>query len=278
MPIPLGRYELPMSRLIKRLFGRTADDEDPGSHYPDLDGEARDMIRGIVQLGGTSVKEVMVPRIDVAFIAIDADGSAVLKSISEYGHSRYPVYRGSSDNVVGVLYAKDLLRYLTVDEPISIESIMRKPYFVPESKRLDSLLREMRGRRVHIAVAVDEYGGVSGIVCLEDIIEEIVGDIQDEYDNEREAILEIGPDTWLCDARVNIGELNSQLETNIPDYDFDTLGGYVFELFGKIPVKYEKISTPDLDFIIQEMDGHKIRTIKIVRRGDGTSGGANAEA
>jgi CBS domain containing-hemolysin-like protein len=147
-----------------------------------------------------------------------------------------------------------------------MEKIVRKAYFVPESKRLDSLLREFRRRRVHIAVVVDEYGGVSGIACLEDIIEEIVGDIQDEFDNEREDILEIGDGVYLCDARVNIEDLNEELDAELPDEDFDTLGGFVFDLFGKIPVKYEKVSYRGLDFIVQSMDGHKIKTVKIVRQ------------
>ncbi len=222
------------------------------------------MIRGIVELSDTTVKEVMVPRIDVAFISISADTRSLLEKVIENGHSRYPVYRETIDNVVGVLYAKDLLQFLFREDEINTENIIRKPFFVPESKKLDSLLREMKRRRVHIAVAVDEYGGVSGIVCMEDIIEEILGDIQDEFDNEKEEVLEIGEGIYLVDARVNIEDLNEELKSEIPDDDFDTLGGYVFDLFGKIPVKYEKVSRNDMDFIIQEMDGHKIRTVKIV--------------
>jgi CBS domain containing-hemolysin-like protein len=178
------------------------------------------------------------------------------------------VYKDTIDNVVGILYVKDLLQYRGADEEVDIEKIIRRPYFVPESKKLDSLLREFKRRKVHIAVAVDEYGGVSGIVCLEDIIEEIVGDIQDEFDNEVEDILEIGENTYLCDARVDIEDLNEKLSLELPEEDFDTLGGFVFDLFGKIPVKYEKVSWKGSDFIIQEMDGHKIRTVKLVRRGD----------
>ncbi len=126
----------------------------------------------------------------------------------------------------------------------------------------------MRRRRVHIAVAVDEYGGVSGIVCLEDILEEIVGDIQDEFDNEREDILQIGEKVYLCDARVDIEDLNEELHLKLPDADFDTLGGFVFDLFGKIPVKYEKVRYGDTGFVVQEMEGHKIKTVKIVATPD----------
>lgn len=248
--------------FLKKLFHQ--DETEGDDDYIKLTVEKQDMIRGVVELSDKTVKEVMVPRIDVKFIGVDFGTKGMIEKISQCGHSRFPVYKDSIDNVIGVLYAKDLLAYLISEEEINIEKITRKPYFVPESKRLDSLLREMKRKRVHIAVAVDEYGGVSGIVCLEDIIEEIVGDIQDEYDNEREDILEIGERVYLCDARVDIEDLNEELGTEIPDEDFDTLGGFVFDLFGKIPVKYEKVTYDSMDFIIQEMDGHKIKTVKIV--------------
>ena len=249
-------------RLLKRLFRRNGALESDESR--ELSLERQDMIRGIVTLSETTVKEVMVPRIDVSFVAVDMSPSEVLEKVSESGHSRLPVYRDTIDNVVGILYAKDLLTFYLSGQTFEVERVIRKPFFVPDSKRLDSLLREMRRRRVHIAVAVDEYGGVSGIVCLEDILEEIVGDIQDEFDNEREDILEIGEKVYLCDARIDIEDLNEELGLSLPDSDFDTLGGFVFDLFGKIPVKYEKVTYGDMDFIIQEMDGHKIRTVKIV--------------
>ncbi|HEB11572.1 MAG TPA: CBS domain-containing protein, partial [Spirochaetales bacterium] len=145
-----------------------------------------------------------------------------------------------------------------------IEKIIRPAYFVPESKKLNSLLREFQRRRVHIAVVVDEYGGTSGIVSLEDIIEEIVGEIQDEFDNETEEILKISEGVFLCDGRASLENLNSKFGLNLPEDDFDTLGGFVFDLFGKIPVKFEKMTYKKIDFIIQHMEGHKILTVKIV--------------
>ncbi len=234
-----------------------------------LNDEKRDMIRGIVDLSDTSVKEVMIPRIDVDFLSIDTCGDELLQKVSASGHSRFPVYNESIDNVVGVLYVKDLLILTAKKETIELEKIIRKPFFVPESKRIDSLLREFKRRHVHIAIAIDEYGGVSGIVCMEDIIEEIVGDIQDEFDNEREDILTIGDGVWLCDARVNLDDLAGIFIEEIPDQEFDTLGGFVFDLFGKIPVKYEKASWKNFDFIIQDMEGHRINTVKIVARKEG---------
>lgn len=232
----------------------------------ELNVEEKDMIRGIVELSDTTIKEVIVPRIDVIFISNEISEEDLYKILIESGHSRFPVYKDTIDNVIGILYVKDLFSTIVTKVTINIDDIIRKPYFVPESMKLDSLLKEFKHRRVHIAIAVDEYGGVSGIVCMEDIIEEIVGDIQDEFDNEDEDILTIGEGIYLCDARVNIEDFNQELQMEISDDDFDTLGGFVFDLFGKIPVRYEKVSYGDVDFIIQNMNGHKINTIKVVKK------------
>ncbi|HQO66834.1 MAG TPA: hemolysin family protein [Spirochaetales bacterium] len=231
-----------------------------------MSSERQDMIRGIQELSETTVKEVMVPRIDTVFIAIDAPRDELLETVTTCGHSRIPVYNETIDDVVGVLYVKDLLLAIAKGEEIDLAAMIRKPFFVPESKRIDSLLREFKRRHVHIAIAIDEYGGVSGIVCMEDIIEEIVGDIQDEFDNEREDIVAIGDAAWLCDARVNLEDLNEETGLGLPVEGFDTLGGFVFDLFGKIPARYEKVSWRTFDFVVQEMDGHKIGAVKILRR------------
>lgn len=231
-----------------------------------LNEEKRDMIRGIVDLSETSVKEVMIPRIDVDFVSIGTPVDELLQKVAESGHSRFPVYEDSIDNVVGILYVKDLIMLISRKEDIDLRKVARKPFFVPESKRIDTLLREFKRRHVHIAVAIDEYGGVSGIVSMEDIIEEIVGDIQDEFDNEREDILPIGDGVWLCDARVNLDDLSGIFKETVDVEEFDTLGGFVFDLFGKIPVKYEKATWKNFDFIIQDMEGHRINTVKIVTR------------
>jgi CBS domain containing-hemolysin-like protein len=229
-----------------------------------LETDQQKMIRGVVELSDTTVKEIMVPRIDTVFISVDATREELLDRIIESDHSRFPVYKETIDNVVGILYVKDLLKVLVKEGELSIQNLLRKPFFVPGSKHINDLLAELRRRRVHIAVVVDEYGGVSGIICMEDIIEEIIGDIQDEFDNETEDILKLGEGTFLCDARVNLEDLSEETGVKLPWDDFDTLGGFVFDLFGKIPVKYEKAVYGDTDFIIQDMDGHKINTVKIV--------------
>ncbi|MBR2107873.1 MAG: HlyC/CorC family transporter [Treponema sp.] len=227
--------------------------------------EKQDMIEGVEGLSSTTVKEVMIPRIDVDFISSDCKKEELIEKIIASGHSRFPVYSESTDNVVGVLYVKDLLKSIANNEEIDILKIVRKPYFVPESKIIHSLLREFKRRHLHIAIAIDEYGGISGIVTMEDIIEEIVGDIQDEFDKENEDIIFINENSWLCDARINLSDLNETIETQFPEEDFDSLGGFVFDLFGKVPVKFEKVCWNNFEFIIQAMDGHRINLVKIIK-------------
>ena len=252
--------------FIDRLLRKVSVEENLDS----IDTKALEMVKGIISLSESNVKEIMVPRIDVVSISLDTPVPEIVTIISDCGHSRFPVYHDTVDNIVGMLYAKDLLHYMVKEESeIDLEKLIRPAYFVPESKKLDSLLMEFQRRRVHIAVVVDEYGGTSGIVCLEDIIEEIVGEIQDEFDNETEELLKISEGVYLCDARVNLEWLNEQLGIELPSDDFDTLGGLVFHLFGKIPVRYEKMSYRNIDFIIQNMEGHKIDTIKIVLQQEG---------
>jgi len=224
------------------------------------------MIQGIVELSDTTVKEVMVPRIDVDFISARLSQEELLARIVESGHSRFPVYEETIDRVIGILYVKDVLKSLVKSgkSPFDIKDLARNAFFVPESKRIDDLLRELRRRKVHIAVVVDEYGGVSGIVCMENILEEIIGDIQDEFDNENEDILELGGGAWLCDTRINLEDLSERIGIKLPADKFDTLGGFVFDLFGKIPVKYEKAVWEGHGFIVQDMEGHKINSIKII--------------
>ncbi|QTQ12042.1 HlyC/CorC family transporter [Treponema parvum] len=231
-----------------------------------LNEEKQDMIKGIEDMPNTTVKEVMIPRIDVDFISIDIPQDELLEKILASGHSRFPVYDESIDNVIGVMYVKDLIYAFARKESIDLKKIIRKAYFIPESKHIDSLLREFKRRHLHIAMAVDEYGGISGIVTMEDIIEEIVGDIQDEFDNEREDIISLSGDIWLCDARISLDDLNETIGAEFPTQEFDTLGGFVFDLFGKIPVKFEKTSWNNFDLIVQDMEGHRINVIKVIRR------------
>ena len=225
--------------------------------------ERRQMIKGIQELSETLVKEVMVPRIDAFFLPLGIAKNDLLERVASCGHSRIPVYRGSVDEVVGILYAKDLLLAIVRGDEISLPDLVRKPFFVPETKRIDSLLQEMKRRRVHIAVAVDEYGGVSGIVFLEDILEEIVGEIEDEFDEAREDVISLGEGIWLCDAMADLDDLNEELGLSLPAEDFETLGGYLFDLFGRIPARSETVEGSGAFFTVQNMNGNRITSVKI---------------
>ena len=225
------------------------------------------MIRGVSELSETTAKEIMVPRTDMRSVCLDDTNERILKEIRECSFSRLPAYRDTVDNIVGVLYLKDLLRTLLQGVPegdLDMGAIVRKPYFVPEGKKIDALLREFRKRKVHMAVVVDEYGGTSGIVSLEDVIEQIVGDIQDEFDDETEEIVELGKGVYLCDARVAIAKLNETLGLGLPAEDYETLGGFVLHLLERIPIRYDKVSFGGKDFIVQQIEGHKIDTVKVV--------------
>ena len=253
--------------ILDRLLRKPSDEE---RRLDDLGPHAREMIDGVVQLSSTTVKDIMVPRPDVVFVPVDATPEELMETITESGHSRLPVFHKTVDDVIGVLYAKDLLGQIVGNgQKVSAGKAMRKPYFVPESKRVDELLHEFQRRRVHLAIVTDEYGGTSGIACMEDVLEEIVGDIQDEFDNEREEVLKLGAGVYLCDARVRLDELGDRgLALELPADEFNTLGGFVFDLFGKIPVIYETKRYGEADFVIQGMDGRRITRVKIVLRSD----------
>ncbi len=255
------------SRNIKQLlFGKEQPLVQVGIvEGSELSNDEQGMIQGIRHLSTRTVKDIMVPRIDAAFLPLNHPPDKVIQDVVDGGYSRIPVYKETIDNVVGILYVKDILFSISKKNPIQLAGIIRKPFFVPDSKRLDSLLAEMKRRRIHIAVVVDEYGGVSGIVCLEDIIEEIVGEIRDEFDDEQENILQIEENIYLCDARTPIEDINHNLHLRLPHSDFDTLGGFVFDLFGRIPVRYETQHSHGVDFVIQEMNGHRIESVKIVQ-------------
>ena len=251
-------------RAIKKILFRNT--KNHTRERGELLSAEQGMIQGIRHLSSKMAKDIMVPRIDTSFLPLEHPPEKIIADVVTCGHSRIPIYKKTIDNVVGVLYVKDLLVSISKGHIIRLSEIIRKPFFVPDSKRLDSLLAEMKRRRVHIAVVVDEYGGVSGITCLEDIIEEIVGEIRDEFDNEQDPILKIEENIYLCDARTPIENINQDIALMLPTNDFDTLGGFVFNLFGKIPVRYETKSSHGADFIIQDMNGHRIESIKIVCR------------
>ncbi|MEM9424593.1 MAG: hemolysin family protein [Spirochaetota bacterium] len=230
-----------------------------------LSEHTRRILEGVRSLPEISAKEIMLPRVDVDFLDKNSNIKELEQALSRSNHSRLPVYEETTDKIVGILYAKDLIPYWVEKKPFEVAQICREAYFVPESMKVDILLSEFQRRHVHIAMVVDEYGGISGIVCLEDILEEIVGDIQDEFDEESEEITTLGEGTYLCDARLNIEDLNEELNLALPTDDCDTVGGFVFSLSGKIPSLHEKFEYENVEFIVQKLEGHRIERVKVIR-------------
>ena len=225
-----------------------------------------DMLQSIFDFGDTIVREVMVPRTDMVCCPADATLSGFLELIIRSGHSRVPLFEGSTDKIVGVVYAKDLLRsWGANDETLTLTEVMRTPYFIPETKRIDDLLKDFRTRRVHMAIAVDEYGGTSGLITIEDLLEEIVGDIQDEYDLEVPWLQPQDDGTLLVDARANVEELEEYYDIEIPREKFDTVGGYLFHLLGNVPQKGEKVSDNGLVLMVEDSDERKIEKVRVWR-------------
>jgi CBS domain containing-hemolysin-like protein len=231
-----------------------------------IEAEERAMIRGIIKLVGTAAREIMVPRIDIAAVDTEDTVEDVMAVIMERGYSRVPLYEGTIDNVVGVLYAKDFLRYLSRGaHPPTLKDIARPPYFIPESKKVDELLSEMRVNRVHLAIVVDEYGGTAGLVTIEDLLEEIVGEIEDEYDRTEVTIERVGPDEAILDARVSIDDLNEIFDLAIEGEDFDTVGGFVYHLLGRVPASGDEVCADGLRLRVLNIIGRRIKKVRIVR-------------
>lgn len=231
-----------------------------------------DMLQSIFEFGDTIVREVMVPRTDMVCCPADATLSNFLELIIASGHTRVPLYQGSTDQIVGVVYAKDLLRnWGANDETLLLTEVMRTPYFIPETKRIENLLIDFRTRRVHMAIVVDEYGGTSGLITIEDLLEEIVGDIQDEYDLEVSWVQPQDDGTLLVDARTNVEELEEYYDITIPREKFDTVGGYLFHLMGNVPKIGDKITDNGLVMMVEESDERKIGKVRIWRDSEVTA-------
>lgn len=225
-----------------------------------------EMIRSIFTLRDMVVREIMVPRTDMACVPVDATLREVLSAIIACGHSRIPVFDGTIDNIVGLIYAKDLLKYWGMAESaVGMRRIMRSPYFIPETKNLEELLHDFRKKRVHIAIVIDEYGGTSGLVTIEDLLEQIVGDIQDEYDLEEEWLEEQPDGSVVVDARLPIEELEGHFGIEVEREKFDTVGGLIFHLTGRIPAIGEEVSTDAIRLAVLEADERKITKVRITR-------------
>jgi putative hemolysin len=233
-----------------------------------LDVEERDMIHSVFALGDKMVHEVMVPRTDIVAIDVNTAPNEVLESVVSAGHSRIPVYEGSPDQIIGVLYVKDLFRRLARGEKdLTIRPFLRPAVFVPETKKVDELLREMQKDKVHIAIVVDEYGGTAGLVTIEDLVEEIVGEIRDEYDVENQLILPVSEHEAIMDARVPFSEVQETFGIEPSDgvAEFDTLGGFVTHELGRLPKPGETVQRDGVKFVVESVDGRRIGRVRVIR-------------
>ncbi len=232
-----------------------------------VDEEEMEMIENVLELDETTAAEIMTPRTDLVAVPSDADLTTVLEAISRAGHSRIPVYEGTIDSIVGLLYAKDLLSQIGRDpSQFNLTQMMRKPYYVPESKTLRDLLHDFQLQKLHFAVILDEYGGTAGIVTIEDILEELVGEITDEYEEAppQDSFRKIDDWTTDVDARMNIEEVNDELEIELPEEeDYDTLGGFVFSHLGYIPKTGESFHYQDLKLTITQAEPRSVRRVRI---------------
>jgi putative hemolysin len=271
-----------VTRLVSRLFRadvpadeRISSEElrliiEQGGEQGILEAEEEQMIHAVIELGEQRVHEVMVPRIATVTLSADATINDAIDTIVAEGHSRIPVYEGSIDEIIGIVYAKDLLPYVKAGapEPPALRSLLRPPVFVPESMTVDDLLHELQRRKVHIAIVLDEYGGTAGLVTIEDLIEEIVGEIQDEYDAEEPMIERLSEDEARVDGRAAVDDLTELFETPIPIEDedeYDTVGGLIYHRIGGVPRPGDQVSLDGLTLTVEKTDGRRVSKVLVVR-------------
>ncbi|GIK74031.1 MAG: hypothetical protein BroJett021_30190 [Chloroflexota bacterium] len=227
----------------------------------------KQMIASILEMDETVAREVMVPRIDMVTLDVNTNLRDALDTIIEYGHSRIPVYEGNVDVIIGLLYAKDLLKCFRenrMDAPI--RELLRAPYFIPASKKVTALFREMQQQRIHLAIIVDEYGGVAGLVTIEDILEEIVGDIQDEYDVREEAYYQpSGDHAYIVNSRLDLDSLSELLDIDIEEEEADTVGGLIYSRLGHVPEQGEMLEIEGWRFTVLSLDGRRILQVRVER-------------
>ncbi len=219
------------------------------------------LMHSIVEFGEKKTREVMVPRIDVFALDCHLEIEDIREKVIDAGHSRVPVYDNSIDRIIGILCVKDLVSIPDETDGSCIGDLLREAYFVPEGKKIDELLREFQMEKKHLAIVVDEYGGTSGIVTLEDILEEIVGEIRDEHDHEEPLIRETGDREYLVEGRINLDDLGELLEINLLSDQVDTLGGFLFDLVGKVPREGERIQYKGISFTVSRLDGQRIKEV-----------------
>ena len=268
--ISLANVLLPGKGLKQGPFVSEADLRsmaEVGHEEGSIELEEKDLIHSIFEFGDTIVREVMVPRPDITAIEGDRTLRDVQALVLEHGYSRIPVYQDDLDNVIGMVFAKDVLKALHQGKhDMPLRDIVRQAHFVPEQKKVADLLREMQRQKFHIALVTDEYGSVSGLVTLEDLLEELVGEITDEYDREEPEVVQVGDGSFRVDGKVAIDEVNDLLDVELPDEEWDTVGGLMLGLLGAIPEEGQEVVFQDLVFTAEKVQGRRIAKVLITRR------------
>lgn len=244
-----------LQREIKQLI-------DVGEEEGLLSEDEGDMIESILSFRDTLAREIMVPRPDAVIISADTPIEMLLQLVIQEGHSRFPVHDGSIDNIIGILHVKDLLSFWS-QEHLNLKDILRTPYFIPETKKISHLLRELRDKKSHMAIVIDEYGGTAGLVTIEDIIEEIIGEIHDEYDNDEILMVPTAEGDLIVDARLEIEKLVEHFNLEVPKGNFESVGGFIISLLGRVPQPHETITHAPLEMTIEAADARKIRKVRV---------------
>jgi putative hemolysin len=279
---PLVAFLTWVTRQVSRLFGadvaaeeRISSEElrliiEQGGEQGILEAEEEQMIHAVIELGDQRIHEVMVPRIAMVTLADTASFEDAIDLVVAEGHSRIPVYESSVDEIVGILYAKDLLPFLKAGAPDrpALRTLLRTPVFVPESMSVDDLLHELQRRKVHLAIVLDEYGGTAGLVTIEDLLEEIVGEIQDEYDEEEPLIVELSEDEARVDGRAAVDDLGSLFDTELAledEDEYDTVGGLIYHRIGGVPKPGDQVTVDGLTLTVETTDGRRVGKVLVVR-------------
>ena len=247
---------------------------DEGQAKGFITDEESHMVYGVLDLKETKAYSIMIPRTEILSASADSTLGEVINLVTDCGHTRIPIHKDNIDHIVGILHAKDLLKLLgkAPESHIPID-ILRKPFFVHENRRVSDLLKDLQEKRTHLAIVTDEYGGTAGIITIDDILEEIVGEIMDEHDQE-EPLLEVLDDgSLLVDARLEVEKLGAQLKIDLPEGDFESVGGFLIHLIGRIPEVNEKVSFQEIEMIIKKGDERKIDQVLISRKDEAGSPG-----
>jgi putative hemolysin len=267
-----GRLNLKERFEEKSLVGNELDALlELGQEQGELEADEREMIHSIFEFGETEVREVMVPRTDMVCVDTNIKIQELIELVESKGFTRIPMYDNTIDNIRGIIHAKDLLPIISSPsrEKVSLLSLSRPCYFVPESKKINELFREFQKEKLHMAIVVDEYGGTAGLVTLEDIIEEIVGEIQDEYDKETPLYRRIDDNTLLVDAKIGVDQLNEVIDIRLPDEEgYETLGGFILNNMGYVPKQDETISYGHFDLMVKSVEKNRILEVEIVQKSD----------